>query len=91
VERINIDDYLNKIIKCSGLSKEEVLQLAQKKREELNKLISDEAALFVIGKELGVDFKTVPKDKINVSALNPNNFYNFYDVGFKTKKDFLAF
>jgi len=36
VKRINIDDYLNKIIKHSGLSKEEVLQLAQKKREELS-------------------------------------------------------
>lgn len=91
MEEINIEDYLNKIIKCSGLSKEEVLRLAQERREELNRLISNEGALFVIGKELGVDFKTSSEDNETKSAPHPDNFYNFYEIGFTTKKDFITF
>ncbi len=56
MKKINLDDYLNELIKRSGLSKDEVLQLARKKKEAFNYLNSEEVALFVVGRELGIDF-----------------------------------
>jgi len=54
--------YINKIIRDTGLSKKEIQTLVEEKKEELKGLISEEGALFVIAKELGVDVASEAQD-----------------------------
>ncbi|MFX0104938.1 MAG: DUF2240 family protein [Candidatus Hodarchaeota archaeon] len=54
--------YVNKIIEDTGLTRKEIQNLVQDKKSELKGLISDEGALFIIAKELGVDIKNENKD-----------------------------
>jgi len=53
--------YINKIIDETGLTKVEIQSLVDEKHEELKGLISDEGALFIISKELGIDIKEKQK------------------------------
>lgn len=62
--------YINKIIEDTGLTKKEIQDLVVEKKQELKGLISDEGALFVIAKELGVDVKNENKDLLNDIELN---------------------
>ena len=48
-------DKLDKIIKETGLTKEELIKRLNAKREELKGLISEEGAIFIVAKELGVN------------------------------------
>ncbi len=50
-----VEEYIEKIILHSKLSREEVLELLRQKKEE-NKGLSDIGALFAIKKDLGLDF-----------------------------------
>ncbi|UCC21025.1 MAG: DUF2240 family protein [Promethearchaeota archaeon] len=54
--------YINKIIEDTGLTRKEIQNLVEEKKTELKGLISDEGALFIIAKELGVDIKGENKD-----------------------------
>jgi len=54
--------YINKIIEDTGLTRKEIQSLVEDKKNELKGLISDEGALFIIAKELGVDIKNENKD-----------------------------
>ena len=54
--------YVNKIIEDTGLTRKEIQNLVEDKKNELKGLISDEGALFIIAKELGVDIKNENKD-----------------------------
>jgi len=54
--------YINKIIEDTGLTRKEIQNLVEDKKNELKGLISDEGALFIIAKELGVDIKGENKD-----------------------------
>ncbi|MFX0006668.1 MAG: DUF2240 family protein [Promethearchaeota archaeon] len=54
--------YINKIIEDTGLTRKEIQNLVEEKKSELKGLISDEGALFIIAKELGVDIKGENKD-----------------------------
>ncbi len=54
--------YVNKIIEDTGLTRMEIQNLVEDKKNELKGLISDEGALFIIAKELGVDIKNENKD-----------------------------
>jgi len=54
--------YINKIIEDTGLTRKDIQNLVEDKKNELKGLISDEGALFIIAKELGVDIKTENKD-----------------------------
>ncbi len=54
--------YVNKIIEDTGLTRKEIQTLVEDKKNELKGLISDEGALFIIAKELGVDIKGENKD-----------------------------
>jgi len=54
--------YVNKIIEDTGLTRKEIQNLVEDKKSELKGLISDEGALFIIAKELGVDIKGENKD-----------------------------
>jgi replication factor A1 len=54
--------YVNKIIEDTGLTRKEIQNLVEDKKNELKGLISDEGALFIIAKELGVDIKGESKD-----------------------------
>ncbi len=54
--------YVNKIIEDTGLTRKEIQNLIEDKKNELKGLISDEGALFIIAKELGVDIKGESKD-----------------------------
>jgi len=62
--------YINKIIEDTGLSRTDIQSLVEEKKEELKGLISDEGALFVIAKELGVDVTSENKDILNEIELN---------------------
>ncbi|MFX1380588.1 MAG: DUF2240 family protein [Promethearchaeota archaeon] len=54
--------YVNKIIEDTGLTRKEIQNLVEDKKNELKGLISEEGALFIIAKELGVDIKGESKD-----------------------------
>ncbi len=54
--------YINKIIEDTGLTRKQIQNLVEDKKNELKGLISDEGALFIIAKELGVDIKNETKD-----------------------------
>ena len=62
--------YINKIVEETGLSKKEIQNLVEEKKEELKGLISDEGALFVIAKELGVDVASENQELLNDVELN---------------------
>ena len=62
--------YINKIIEDTGLSKKEIQSLVEEKKEELKGLISDEGALFVIAKELGVEVSSENQELLNEIELN---------------------
>lgn len=62
--------YINKIIEDTGLSKTEIQSLVEEKKEELKGLISDEGALFVIAKELGVEVSGENQELLNDIELN---------------------
>ncbi|MHA1458366.1 MAG: DUF2240 family protein [Promethearchaeota archaeon] len=62
--------YINKIIEDTGLSKKEIQTLVEEKKEELKGLISDEGALFVIAKELGVEVSGENQELLNDIELN---------------------
>lgn len=49
------EQYIDKITEGTGLIKDEILELAKEKQDELKGLISLEGALYIISKELGVD------------------------------------
>ncbi|MFX0028970.1 MAG: DUF2240 family protein [Candidatus Hermodarchaeota archaeon] len=54
--------YINKIIEGTGLTRKEIQDMVEDKKKELKGLISEEGALFVIARELGVDVKEENKD-----------------------------
>ncbi|MFX1389696.1 MAG: DUF2240 family protein [Promethearchaeota archaeon] len=65
--------YINKIIENTGLTRKEIQSLVEEKKNELKGLISDEGALFIIAKELGVDIKGENKDILNDIEININD------------------
>ncbi|MHA1293914.1 MAG: DUF2240 family protein [Promethearchaeota archaeon] len=74
---MKIETYINKIIEETGLSKNDIQKKVEKKKIELKGLISEEGALFIIAKEMGVDVKEENKDllkeiEINVSDIRTN-------------------
>lgn len=71
------EEYINKIVEDTGLSKKDIENLVKEKKEELKGLISEEGALFVIAKELGVDVSNESKNilsdiELNISDLTVN-------------------
>jgi replication factor A1 len=71
------ESYITKIIEETGLSRKEIQERVEEKKEELKGLISEEGALFIIAKELGVNVKEENKDLIddidvNVSDISEN-------------------
>ncbi|MFX1477179.1 MAG: DUF2240 family protein [Promethearchaeota archaeon] len=69
--------YINKIIENTGLTRKEIQSLVEDKKVELKGLISEEGALFIIARELGVDVKEENKDllkdiEIHISDITQN-------------------
>ena len=69
--------YINKIIEDTGLSRKEINDMMEEKKSELKGLISEEGALFIIAKELGVDVKDENREllkdiEINASDITKN-------------------
>jgi len=92
--------YINKIVEDTGLTKKEIQDLVGEKKQELKGLISDEGALFIIAKELGVDVKNENKAllndiELNISDITANmknisivgRIKDIYSVNSFTKKD----
>lgn len=68
--------YINKIIENTGLTRKEIQDMVGDKKNELKGLISEEGALFIIARELGVDVKEENRDlikdiEVNVSDITP--------------------
>jgi len=70
VKEMKTEAYIKKIIEETGLSKNEIQTLVEEKKEELKGLISEEGALFVIAKELGVDVASENQELLNEVELN---------------------
>ncbi|TXT63569.1 MAG: putative replication protein A [Promethearchaeota archaeon] len=64
------DIYIKKIIEETGLTKKKIEDLVNEKKQELKGLISDEGALFIIAKELGVDVKNQNNELIQDIEIN---------------------
>ena len=69
--------YINKIIENTGLTRKEIQDMVGEKKNELKGLISEEGALFIIARELGVDVKEENKDLLKdiemfISDITPN-------------------
>ncbi|MBD3215046.1 MAG: DUF2240 family protein [Candidatus Lokiarchaeota archaeon] len=64
------DIYIKKIIEETGLTKKKIEDLVNEKKQELKGLISDEGALFIIAKELGVDVKNQNNELIQEIEIN---------------------
>ncbi len=69
--------YINKIIENTGLTRKEIQDMVGDKKNELKGLISEEGALFIIARELGVDVKEENKELIQdidifISDISPN-------------------
>ncbi|MHA2125949.1 MAG: DUF2240 family protein [Promethearchaeota archaeon] len=69
--------YVNKILENTGLTRKEIQDMVEDKKKELKGLISEEGALFIIARELGVDVKEENKDllteiEINISDITQN-------------------
>ena len=61
--------YIKKILKNTGLTRKEIQDMVENKKVELKGLISEEGALFIIARELGVDVKEENKDLLNEHGL----------------------
>ena len=71
------DAYITKIIQDTGLTRSEIHNKVEEKKNELKGLISDEGALFLIAKEFGVDVSNENTDlikdiEINISDISLN-------------------
>lgn len=97
---MKIEVYVNKIIEDTGLTRKEIQNLVEDKKNELKGLISDEGALFIIAKELGVDIKSENNDilreiEIFISDITQNmknitlfgRIKEIYNVNSFTKND----
>jgi len=94
------EEYINKIIQKTGLSKKEIQKRMEEKKIALKGLISDEGALFIVAKELGVEIQnknkiTSEKIEINISDISLNlknlsligRIREIYPVNNFTRKD----
>lgn len=71
------EDYIKLIIQKTGLSKKDIQNRVEEKKADLKGLISDEGALFIVAKELGVDIQNqstseTNKIEINISDITSN-------------------
>jgi replication factor A1 len=53
--RMTLDEIVNKVVEEKGLSRKQVFDLIEKKKENLSWMISDEGAADIVAKELGVE------------------------------------
>ncbi|TFF90065.1 MAG: DUF2240 family protein [Promethearchaeota archaeon] len=60
------ENYVNIIIERTGFSRSEILILMEEKKAELKDLISDEAALFIIAKENGININ----ENVEISIMD---------------------
>ncbi|MFX1280352.1 MAG: DUF2240 family protein [Promethearchaeota archaeon] len=70
MREMKAEAYINKIIEGTGLTRKEIQNMVEEKKKELKGLISEEGALFVIARELGVDVKEENKDLLKDIDLN---------------------
>jgi replication factor A1 len=70
MNEMKIESYITKIVEDTGLNRKEIQDLVSQKKEELKGLISEEGALFIIAKELGVDVKAENKDLMGDLDIN---------------------
>ncbi len=70
MNEMKIESYIAKIIEETGLNRKEIQDLVNEKKEELKGLISEEGALFIIAKELGVDVKAESKEFLGDLDIN---------------------
>ncbi|MHA2131565.1 MAG: DUF2240 family protein, partial [Promethearchaeota archaeon] len=77
MSKMKAEAYVNKILENTGLTRKEIQDMVEDKKKELKGLISEEGALFIIARELGVDVKEENKDllteiEINISDITQN-------------------
>jgi len=85
MNEMKIEIYINKIIENTGLTRKEIQDMVGDKKNELKGLISEEGALFIIARELGVDVKEENKEllkdiEIYISDIT-HNMKNINIVG----------
>lgn len=70
MNEVKNEAYISKIIEETGLNRKEIQDLVTEKKEELKGLISEEGALFIIAKELGVDVKSENRELMGDLDIN---------------------
>lgn len=70
MNEVKNEAYISKIIEETGLNRKEIQDLVSEKKEELKGLISEEGALFIIAKELGVDVKSENRELMGDLDIN---------------------
>lgn len=81
------ETYIKKIIEETGLSKKEIQDLIRAKKKEIEGLISDEGALFVIAKELTVEVSGDNRDRFNeIPIMNDFIVNNFLSLRLENGK-----
>jgi len=66
---VAIDNLIRIIIKDTGLSKSEILDMMNARKEDVKGLVSDKAALFMLGRELCVDMSETNSSKPSFTKL----------------------
>ena len=80
LSEMKAEAYINKILENTGLTRKEIQDMVEDKKKDLKGLISEEGALFIIARELGVDVKDENKDllkeiEVSISDITSNIFY----------------
>ncbi|MHA2392943.1 MAG: DUF2240 family protein, partial [Promethearchaeota archaeon] len=70
MSEMKAEAYINKILENTGLTRKEIQDMVEEKKVELKGLISEEGALFIIARELGVDVKEENKELLNDIDIN---------------------
>ena len=72
---MSYEELIKELQKATGLSRDEVVKMIYRKIEELGGLITEEAAVFLIAKELGIEFKKkesmLRKAELKIADLRP--------------------
>lgn len=65
----SVEQITNKVIQTGKISKNEFLNLVQKKKQEFEGLVSDEGAAFIVANELGVKLIDTNKEFIKIKDI----------------------
>lgn len=64
-----LEEIVEKIVKATGMERDEVMKKIKEKKEELSNLISDEGAAYILAKEYGIDLIKKRSYKLKIKNI----------------------